>query len=213
MRAFIFDMDGVLVDTEHLYQTLNLSWLNSVGVPLTPQEHTRYVGASGHHMWSDLRARYGLTQSVEWLIQAERDRMYEAISGSGPIELIDGIPELLDTLRARAIRVGLATSSERKLVALILSRTGIESYFAASVSGDEITNGKPAPDIYRACARALGVAPRDCVVLEDSQNGVRSATAAGMQVIGFANPLCGTQDLSMAHRVVRQISAEMLVGL
>ena len=127
------------------------------------------------------------------------------------IEPIPGIVELLEELRRQRIAIGLASSSPRSFIEAVLAKFKIREYFACVVSGEEMPAGKPAPDIYLEAARQLHVPPEQCVVLEDSRNGVLAAKRAGMTCIGFANPASGGQDLSAADRIVHAIS-EIKVG-
>ena len=104
--------------------------------------------------------------------------------------------------------LALASSSPRRIIDLFTSKTSTQSYFEFLLSGEEVPNGKPEPDIFLEAARRLGAAPAECVVIEDSANGVQAAVAAGMRCIGFQNPHSGTQDLKMADLVVDHFGKE-----
>ena len=108
-------------------------------------------------------------------------------------------------LKEHDIPTAVASSSPIEFIETNISNLGFNDYFQFLLSGNEVTNGKPAPDIYLAAAKRLNVMPQDCVVLEDSHNGVKAAKSAGMTCIGFQNPNSGIQDISMADTVIDSI--------
>jgi len=155
-------------------------------------------------MWALIKQEYGLSQSVEDIVGfqlAQKLTLLDELQ----IEPIEGIRALLQDLRSHGIKIGLASSSPRVFIEKVLVKFGIRDFFTSVVSGEEVPEGKPAPDIYLEAAKSLGVMPEECVVLEDARSGVRAAKSAGMRCIGFANPGSGNQDLSAADRIVKSI--------
>ncbi|MFB9277119.1 HAD family hydrolase [Cohnella cellulosilytica] len=212
IQAFIFDMDGVLIDSEPLHFAGDIDTMKHLGEEITQEELERFVGTTNPEMWAIIRAERGLSQTVEEIIAYQLAGKIKALEESA-YEPIDGIPELLEELKRRGIPVGLASSSAREFILAVLAKFGIASYFSCVVSGEEVARGKPAPDVYLEAARQLGADPRGCVVLEDSRNGILAAKAAGMTCIGYVNENSGNQDLSAADRVVRSIREIAAIAL
>jgi len=204
--AVIFDMDGVLVDTEPVYGDANRELFNIIGITVAPEEYESFVGISADIMWSGLRSRYGLGQSVQKLISMEQNLVLSRIKELPDLSPIAGIPVLLNALRHMNVPLAVASSSSRALIDLALAKANIRSCFDVVVSGFEIPRGKPAPDIFLTAAGLLGANPGNCVVIEDSANGVTGAKAAGMFCVGFHNPNSGCQDLSRADMVIKDFS-------
>lgn len=202
IRALIFDMDGVLADTEPMYVDLNGRFLADRGIPLVEVGYEQYVGISAVTMWSQIRRQFGLSESVEWLMKRERDDFFHHLEDLDYLAPIPGVEKVLQEGRSRNLAIGLASSSARPNIDLILSKTGLTPYFQAITSGYEVGNGKPAPDIFLLAAQRLGCSPEECLVVEDSTNGVRGAKAAAMACVGFQNPGSGSQDLRQADLVV-----------
>lgn len=201
-------MDGVLVDTEPLYRQNNFAVFARLGIHVTDEEYADFVGTAAEVMWRKLKARFRLPHPVPELVRMESDQQYASLLRLERLEPVAGIPELLTDLRAAGLRLGVASCSTRPVVALTLEKAGLARRFDAVVSGDEVRRGKPDPEIFFAAAGALGAPPRACLVIEDSPRGLAGAHAAGMRVVGFANPNSGRHDLSAADLVVAGFGPE-----
>jgi HAD superfamily hydrolase (TIGR01509 family) len=179
-EAVIFDMDGVLVDSEPAHREAS----RQLVAPhvLSDEEYARYVGSTGGVFMAFLRERYGLTAS-----DAELDARYHTLVMAELHErglpALDGARELLDALREQGTRLALASASQPAWVERTLAGAGLEGCFEVIVAGDAVARGKPAPDIYLHAAERLKVAPAACMAVEDSVYGVTSAHAAGMAVV------------------------------
>lgn len=208
-KGFIFDMDGVIVNTEPLYLDNVRDILTELNVEITDEELYSYVGISSPKMWQILKARYGLPQDVCWLVDTEQSRVLSTFQEMDSLEPIAGIPTLIEFLQQNHIKIGLASSSLRRNVDLILQGLRLTDCFEATVSGEEVSNGKPHPEIFLACAAKLRIQPDRCLVLEDSPHGITGANLAQMTTIGFVNPHSGNQDLTHADHVAAKIDGEL----
>ena len=183
--AVIFDMDGVIVDSEPRHERAFLEVVREIGYGETHGVRwADYVGRSDHVLWEDFVARHQPAQSLEQLLKMKRDRVVEIIRREEPI--FDGLTELLEKL-ARVCKLGLASGSERPVVEAVLSLQDLRRFFSVTVTAWDIKNSKPAPDIFLRAAELLAVPPAACWVIEDSKPGVSAGLAAGMQVIAITN--------------------------
>jgi HAD superfamily hydrolase (TIGR01509 family) len=206
--AVIFDMDGVLVDTEPIHIDINLALLAEFGVVMPMKKMLTYVGISANRFWREARADYNLPHSVDDLIAIERERLISFIASAASIPEVPGVRELLTELAGRDISLAVASSSATEVITALLAKSGLISLFQERVSGQNLARGKPAPDIFMLAAEKLRVRPKRCLVIEDSSPGVAGAKAAGMACVGFANPNSGNHDLNGADLIIGNFSAE-----
>jgi len=191
IEAVVFDMDGVLIDSEPMWRAVEREVFASVGIDLAEEDLFPTMGVRiadvvdrwhSRHPWSE--------PSREVVAQAIVDGVVRAIGERG--QLLDGATAAVDHVRALGLRVALASSSPMSLIRAVLSLDGLAARFDAVVSGEDEELGKPDPAVYLSAARALEVPPDRCLAVEDSINGVRSAKAAGMMCI--AVPGVGADD-------------------
>ena len=205
MKAFIFDMDGVLVDTQLIHSQCTAEALHDFGVPCTMEEAVSYAGTKRGVGIASIIEKNHSSADVETVCRHKDDIFMEKIHQM-KLEPIAGIPALLKSLRFHGIHTAIASSSPDSFIAYIVDELQIRSYFEELISGQNLPKSKPDPAVYLLAARRLGVKPRDCVVLEDACMGVQAAKAAGMYCIGYRNPNSGEQDLSKADKIVEHIS-------
>lgn len=204
-KAFIFDMDGVIIDSEKLHSITKVQAIRSFGVDVRESDLNleSYVGRSAKSFFSDVIAKYPELGDDWEVLAKKKHELYQKILREDPdLKPIDGIPELLERLKAKGYRIGLGSSSVMANIQLVLGRFGIMDYFNAIAAGSEVEHAKPAPDVYLLTASRLGIAPEDCTVIEDSGAGVMAAKAAGMRCIAIKNPNSGEQDFSQADMII-----------
>lgn len=183
--AVIFDMDGVIVDSEPRHERAFLEVIREIGyADRHGLRFADYVGRSDREIWDDFLARNPCPYSLEELMRRKRERVVELLRAERPV--FDGLPQLVERLAAR-VPLALASGSERAIVDTVLAITGLTRFFRVTISGSEIERGKPDPEIFLRAAQRLGVAPRDCWVIEDSLPGVTAGRAAGMRVLAITN--------------------------
>ncbi|WP_319463147.1 HAD family phosphatase [Micromonospora sp. RTP1Z1] len=180
--AVIFDLDGVIVDSEPVWEEVRRAYVTAHGGTWQPDTQRRLMGMSTGEWAAHLSGELGVDRSPEQVaseVVAEMTRRY-----AERVPLIDDADAVVRRMAARW-PLGLASSSPTRLIAAALAATGLADAFGATLSTEETARGKPAPDVWLAVAARLGVDPTRCVAVEDSSNGVRSAAAAGMRVVAI----------------------------
>lgn len=204
-RAVIFDCDGVLVDSERLGLRSLQQALHEVGVKRSLDSLTRFSGRSHGETLVELEAESGVPL-LAGNIAKQMDECYMHLVGAEGLLPCPGVPQLLSLLSACQIPFTLASSGPRRKVLFSLQSAGLVSSFPYFVCGDDVVRAKPAPDVYLAAATLVGVAPTECLAVEDAPNGVRSASAAGMQVIAVTTSF-GAGALAEANLVLDTLSS------
>jgi HAD superfamily hydrolase (TIGR01509 family) len=185
IEAVIFDLDGVLIDSEHVWAEARNRLTQERGGRYSEQAETDMMGMSSPEWSRYMHDVVGLPEPPE-KISAEVVRRLGDIYREG-LPLVDGAVQAVQRIAGRW-PLGLASSSNRELIDLVLELSGLQPYFAVTVSSEEVPRGKPAPDVYLGAARCLRVAPESCAAVEDSGPGLRSAKAAGMRVVAIPHP-------------------------
>jgi HAD superfamily hydrolase (TIGR01509 family) len=204
--AVVFDLDGVLVDSESLhFRAANLV-LARFGRSISEEEYTTYVGTGEAATWDSWRRRFALPDSVEELCAVNTEIRVREIAAAG-VPAIDEAVQLARQLRTWDVRLAIASSSTRPVIDALLGALGVDDLFAVRVSGEDpdIHHPKPAPDVYLAAASRLAVAPAACVAIEDSEPGILSATRAGITCIAVPNRWTAHQDFSAADVVLESL--------
>lgn len=201
LRAVIFDMDGVLVDSEPMHEEAAQETLRRNGVALPSDYDRNFIGSTTLKMYQTIVEDLHLELSPERLAQEYQEILREWVAERG-YPPVPGTKELVWGLHERGIRLAVASSSTMPEIEENTEACGIREAFDELVSGTVVKHPKPAPDIFLLAAERLGVKPSECLVVEDSMYGTMAAEAAGMACIGFANPNSGNQDLSRTQLVV-----------
>ncbi|MDN6161541.1 MAG: HAD-IA family hydrolase [Atopostipes sp.] len=199
MKAVILDMDGVIIDSEPLHQRVEEELIEELGGEMTAEDKEAFVGTTDHYMWSTFKERFNLEESVDEMISNKKERFMDQIDR---ISLVDGFKDTLNLLVDEGYLIALASSNNRRAVNQIIEQFNLENYLEFAMSGEDVENGKPNPEIFLKTAEAMKVSPKNCLVIEDAKNGVEAAKRAGMKCIGFDNPNSGKQDLSEADLII-----------
>jgi HAD superfamily hydrolase (TIGR01509 family) len=183
--AVVFDLDGVLIDSEQVWNAAREQLVRERGGTWHEHATADMMGMSSKEWSQYMHDRLDVPMSPDEINDEVVRRVASIYERGLPL-----LPHAVETVRELAARwpLGLASSSNRPLIELVLDRAGLAQCFAAVVSSEEVERGKPAPDVYLAVARALGVNPRDCVAIEDSTNGILAASHAGMRAVAVPRP-------------------------
>jgi HAD superfamily hydrolase (TIGR01509 family) len=215
LRAVIFDLDGVLVDSETAWDEARRELVQSSGGTWRPEATRAMMGMSSVEWSRYLRDELAVPMAPDEISAAVVARLEDRYREHLP--LFPGALEAVGRVAGRWL-LGLASSANRPIIDLVLRESGLAERFAATVSSEEVARGKPAPDVYLEAARRLGVDPAGCAAVEDSSNGLRAAAAAGMRVIAIPNQAFPPDPdaLALADAVLPSIAAldaELVAGL
>jgi HAD superfamily hydrolase (TIGR01509 family) len=204
IEAVVFDLDGVLLDTEELWDEARQEIAEERGGRWRPDAQRAMMGMSSPEWSRYMHDVIGVPDPPGQISDEVVERLEELYRRQLP--LIDGAVEAVRRIGARW-PLAIASSSNRPLIDLFLELTGTEELFRATVSSEEVANGKPAPDVYLEAAARLGVGPERCAAIEDSENGIRSASAAGMLVVAIPNRVFppGREALALADVVLESL--------
>lgn len=203
IKAVIFDMDGVIIDSEPAHVKFEKEIFKNLGIAVTEEEHMGFVGTTSYYMWETLRVKNELKQSLEELVSNDRVQYLEYLkSDKNEVVLIEGVREFIKELHDNGVKLAIASSSPLDVIKIVVNRYELQEFFDELVTGDYVENSKPSPDVFLYAANKLGVKPEECIVIEDSCNGTKAAKNAGMKCIGYKNLNSGDQDLSCADIIM-----------
>ncbi len=194
IKSAVFDMDGLMFDTERLVYDNWQRMMDEIGLPYDIEVFKQTVGRRKKEVELFYRATYG-NDFPYWELAGKGRAMYVRRVKQEGIPVKPGLYEILERLKERGVRIALATSTSRHTAELNLRLAKVLDYFDALVCGEEVTNGKPHPEVFLTAAQKLGLAPGDCAALEDSINGVKSAYAAGMITVMVPDLLPPTDEI------------------
>ncbi|KUG08839.1 HAD family hydrolase [Solirubrum puertoriconensis] len=216
IRTVIFDMDGVLVDTEPLHHEAFFRHYAELGIQVSDEEYATFLGLSTRNVYQRLKQEFGLDGDIDELMKRKRELFAVAFDESEELDLLPGARELILDLRQAGVPLQLASSAGKDTINRVFRRFGLYPLFDNLVSGEDFPRSKPDPAIFLRAAELAGVPPQECLVIEDSHNGVTAAKAAGMYCIGYRSEHSEGQDLHHADQVVShlgQLSAAAILAL
>ncbi|TDD97499.1 HAD family hydrolase [Flavobacterium cellulosilyticum] len=201
-QTVIFDMDGVIVDTEPVHSYAYFQHFSELNIDVSAAMFTTFMGNSTRNTFQKLKELFSLDGEVEDLIQRKRTLFNDAFDNKEDLYLIEGVEKLIKNLHENGMQLILASSASKVTIERVFNRFGLHQYFTHIVSGEDFPNSKPHPEIFEYAA-SLSIAPKEnCIVIEDSNNGVRAAKGAGIFCVGYNSVNSKLQDLSMADLIV-----------
>lgn len=180
VKAVLFDLDGTLIDSMWMWHDIDVEYLERFGIAMPDDLQEAIAGISITQTAWYFKNRFGIEDSIDQMIADWDELAVKKYRDEVPLK--KGAGDFLKMLNQRGIPCAIGTSSSRRLTDVVLNARGIRSFFSEVITGEDVHNGKPAPDIYLECARKLGVAPEYCLVFEDILKGIEAARAAGMRV-------------------------------
>ena len=204
IQTVIFDMDGVIVDTEPVHHYAYFQHFDELNITVTEEMFTSYMGNSTRNTFQKLKETFDLEHDVEDLILRKRTLFNDAFDKKEDLFLLDGVEKLIKELHQNGMQLIVASSASKVTIDRVFTRFGLHSYFSHIVSGEDFPKSKPHPAIFEH-AVFLSQTPKEaCVVIEDSTNGIIASKAAGIYCIGYDSENSKMQDLSLADSVIRR---------
>lgn len=206
-------MDGVIVDTEPVHRYAYYKQFEELNIDVTEAMYTSFTGFSTRNTFQTLKEQFQLTHEVEDLIQRKRSIFNDAFDTKADLELLEGVRTLIEDLHQNGIQLILASSASKVTIDRVFNRFGLHDFFTHIVSGEDFPKSKPHPAIFEHAA-SLSIAPKEnCIVIEDSTNGVKAAKAAGIYCVGYISEHSKDQHLDEADLVInhfKELTAEVI---
>lgn len=201
-KTVIFDMDGVIVDTEPVHSYAYFQHFAELNIDVSKEMFTTFMGNSTRNTFQKLKNLFQIEHEVEDLIQRKRTLFNDAFDNKEDLYLIEGVEKLIRDLHSNGMQLILASSAAKVTIERVFSRFNLHQYFTHIVSGEDFPNSKPDPAIFEYAA-SLSAAPKEnCIVIEDSTNGIKAAKGANLFCIGYNSVNSKLQDLSLADVIV-----------
>ena len=202
IQTVIFDMDGVIVDTEPVHHFAYNQHFKQLNIEITPEMYASFTGNSTKNIFEKLKAHFNLKEEVTTLVATKRNLFNDAFDHKEDLYLLDGVEDLIKELHTNGIQLVLASSSAHVTINRIFNRFNLHQYFTHIVSGEDFPKSKPHPAIFQHAAFLSGTPIENCIVIEDSTNGILAAKAAGIYCIGYDSVNSKMQDYSKADKVI-----------
>jgi len=216
IRTVIFDMDGVIIDTEPVHHHAFFTQFGELGLTISDEEYAAFLGKSTRNVFQQLKQKYQLGPEIDDLLRRKREIFNERFDSDPDLDLLPSVRTLIEDLHAHGVQLVLASSASKATIARVFNRFGLAPYFTHIVSGEDFAESKPNPAIFLHAAELSETSVSECVVIEDSTNGMAAAKAAGIYCIGYASPHSAGQDVRLADLVIQdfsELSAERIKGL
>lgn len=202
IQTVIFDMDGVIVDTEPVHHYAYFQHFEELNIEVTEQMFTSYMGNSTRNTFQKLKETFYLNHDVEELILRKRTLFNDAFDKKDDLVLLDGVENLIKDLYDNGMQLIVASSASKVTIDRVFTRFGLHPYFSHIVSGEDFPKSKPHPAIFEHAVILSQTPKENCIVIEDSTNGIIASNAAGIYCIGYDSVNSKFQDLSLANAVI-----------
>jgi len=201
IKTVIFDMDGVLIDSEPIHHLAYIQHFKELEIEVDDALYNSFVGGSTKNIYGRIKDNFGLSHSVEDLVNRKRTLFSKVFDQDVSLKLMDGVLELIKELHQNGIQLIVASSSSYTNINMIFDKFGLNPYFSAKVSGEDFPESKPNPAIFNKAVELSGHNKEECIIIEDSTNGIKAANAAGVFVIGF-KAIDSVQNYETAEMVI-----------
>lgn len=202
IQTVIFDMDGVIVDTEPVHNYAYFQHFKQLNLDVSPEMYASFTGNSTKNIYERLKGIFNLEHDIQSLVETKRNLFNDAFDNKEDLYLLDGVEDLIKDLHSNGMQLVLASSSANVTIERIFNRFNLHQYFTHKVSGEDFPKSKPHPAIFLKAAELAKTRVENCVVIEDSTNGIQAAKSAKIYCIGYDSFHSKMQDYSKADRVV-----------
>ncbi|PWK20006.1 HAD superfamily hydrolase (TIGR01509 family) [Xanthomarina spongicola] len=202
LKAVLFDMDGVIVDTEPLHHRAYFGMFDTLNIEVSESHYQTFTGQSTINVCKNLCKHFKLSNNPEDLVQVKRNIFKDLFKNDPNLQLIDGVLNLIKEYHENGLTLVLASSASMGTIESVFTRFELDQYFIAKLSGADLKASKPHPEIFLNAAKASGFNKQNCLVIEDSTNGIRAAHAAKIFCVGYKSIHSKNQDYSLANKVI-----------
>ena len=202
LKAVLFDMDGVIVDTEPLHRKAYFKMFEDVNIDVSETLYDSFTGQATLSICRTLCQHFNLSHAPEHLVSTKRKHFKHIFENDMELSLLGGVLDLIKNYHENGLTLVLASSASMPNINRIFERFDLNKYFNAKISGADLKVSKPHPEIFIKAAELAGEHTDDCMVIEDSTNGIAAAKAANIYCVGFKSPHSANQDYSKADRII-----------
>jgi len=202
LNAILFDMDGVIVDTEPLHKKAYFKMFEAFNIEVSIELYESFTGQSTLNVCKKLCDIYKLDSAPEDLVQTKRDCFKGLFNTDPSLKLIDGVLDLIKNYHANGLTLVLASSASMFTINNVFTRFNLDQYFKAKISGADLEASKPHPEIFIKAAALAGFPKQNCLVIEDSTNGIKAAHSAGIYCVAYKSEHSTNQDYSLANLII-----------
>lgn len=202
LQTVIFDMDGVIVDTEPVHNYAYYEHFKLLGIEVSAEMYASFTGNSTKNVFEKIKNHFGIEDDIDSLIQKKRSLFNDAFDTKEDLFLLEGVADLIKQLHENDIQLILASSSSKVTINRVFNRFKLHTYFSHIVSGEDFPQSKPNPDIFLEAVRLSQSKRENCIVIEDSTNGIKAAHVAGVFCVGYRSVNSKKQDYSLANLVI-----------
>tara|TARA_R110002073_G_scaffold72537_1_gene177784 strand:+ start:825873 stop:826532 length:660 start_codon:yes stop_codon:yes gene_type:complete len=206
LKAVLFDMDGVIVDTEPLHRKAYFNMFSDVEIAVSEALFTSFTGQATYNICTQLVCDFQLTHTPKVLVEKKRAHFKYLFENDQSLQLIDGVLDLIKDYHANGLTLVLASSASMPNIDRIFERFNLNQYFSAKLSGADLKASKPHPEIFIKATEASGFSKSECMVIEDSTNGIKAANSAGIFCVGFNSENSKNQNYNEANLVINQFN-------
>lgn len=202
LKAVLFDMDGVLVDTEPLHHKAYQQMFSEVGIDVRSEMYDGFTGQSTYGICVQLCTHFNLQQNPQELVQIKRDNFTKLFFEDDDLQLLEGVKDLILDYHTNGLILVLASSASMFTINNVMKRFDLDQYFTDKLSGADLKASKPHPEIFVKAAASAGVLPNECIVIEDSTNGIKAAKSAGIFCVAYKSEHSKNQDYKLADMLI-----------
>ena len=206
LKTVIFDMDGVIVDTEPVHKYAYYKHFEELNIEVSDELYASFTGNSTRNVFQKVKDTFNLSHEVEDLILRKRFLFNDAFDTKEDLYLIEGVEDLIKSLHSHGMELILASSASKGTIQRVFNRFNLHQYFSHTVSGEDFPKSKPHPAIFLHAASLSQHPKANCIVIEDSTNGVEAANAAEIFCVGYRSTNSKLQDLSKANKIVNHFN-------